>query len=114
MINYKDKINIEYNDETKLKENEIAFAIYYNAYNKVIYIKSKEISNENINVDNFRKMFAFKEINKTIPSTGDSINNITDYIIYGCYERKFMFYSTCYIWIKSKKKSTTYRENDSS
>lgn len=33
-------------------------------------------------------MFAFKEINKTIPSTGYSINNITDYIIYGCYERK--------------------------
>lgn len=30
MINYKNKINIEYNDETKLKENEIAFAIYYN------------------------------------------------------------------------------------
>ena len=30
MIGYKDKINIDYNYGTKLKENEIAFAIYCN------------------------------------------------------------------------------------
>lgn len=135
MIDYKYKINTDYNYGTKSKENEIAFAIYCkssdtdltdfcnhiyyilslgnwiaknkdismcivdsnldilgledkNAYNNVIYIKCEDISNENINVDKFRKMLDFKEINKTIPSNGYSINNITDYIIYGCYERK--------------------------
>ena len=35
-----------------------------------------------------KKMFDFKEISKTIPSTGYSINNIADYIIYCYYERK--------------------------
>lgn len=135
MVDYKDKINIDYNYGTKLKENEIAFAIYCNSsnidladfcdyiyyilslgiwisknkdismyilrsnldilgledknvYNNVIYIKCEDINNENINVDKFRKMHDFKEINKTIPFNGYLINNITDYIIYGCYERK--------------------------
>lgn len=134
MIGYKDKINIDYNYGTKLKENEIAFAIYCNVfdvditdfcnyiyyilslgnwisknkhismyivysnldilgledkktYNKVIYIKCEDINNENINVNNFRKMYDYRENSKTIPSTEYSINNI-DNIIYGCYERK--------------------------
>ena len=33
MVDYKNKINIDYNYGTKLKENEIAFAIYCNSSN---------------------------------------------------------------------------------
>lgn len=125
MIDYSNKINIDYNYGEKLKENEIAFVIYCNAsdtditdfcnniyyilslghwilknkditmyivdsnfdilglenknaYNKVIYIKCEEISNEKINVNNFRKM-------NDIYQKDTILSNCT---IYSCYERK--------------------------
>lgn len=135
MIDYKDKINIDYNNGTNLKENEIAIVVYCNvsdsdlmdfcshiyyilflgnwilrnkvismhvvdrnldilglenknAYNRAIYIKSEDLNQETIKVDNYRKMFDLKEIDQTIPSSGYTTDTISDFIVYGCHERK--------------------------
>jgi len=135
MINYKDKINIDYNNGTNLKENEIAVVIYCNSsdtdlmvfcnhiyyilylgnwilrdkiinmysvdstsdilkldnknkYNMAIYIKSEDLNQESIKVDNYRKMFDINEIDQTIPSIGYTADTISDFIVYSCHERK--------------------------
>ena len=135
MIDYKNKINIDYNNGTNLKENEIAIVVYCNvsdsdlmdfcnhiyyilflgnwilrnkvismhvvdrnldilglenknAYNRAIYIKSEDLNQETIKVDNYRKMFDLNEIDQTIPSSGYTTDTISDFIVYGCYERK--------------------------
>lgn len=92
MMDYKDKINIDYNDGTKLKENEIAFAIYCNVSdaditafcNYIYYIlslgkwisKNKEISmyivNSNFDILGLENKNAY---NKVIYIKCEEINN---------------------------------------
>jgi len=59
-----------------------------NKYNMAIYIKSEDLNQESIKVDNYRKMFDINEIDQTIPSTGYTADTISDFIVYSCHERK--------------------------
>ena len=66
--------------------DDILGLVNNDSYDKVIYIKCEEITNTNIRVNNFSKRYSFKDNFK--PSIKFPIDNIVDFVIYGCYERK--------------------------